>query len=102
MRTFISAIAALTCLACYTSHQHNAELLDDQRLSPEDSLRLERELSEVGVFDSLFMIDTRTYSSLDSIPQEFFDYYDRFLSDSAFQIEHVRFPLKGVGGDCED
>ena len=30
------------------------------------------------------------------LPQDFLEFYDRFHSDSAFQMEHIEFPLPGL------
>lgn len=35
--------------------------------------------------------------------EDFYEFYDRFLSDSTFQMERVRFPLQGLRfGESED
>jgi hypothetical protein len=36
--------------------------------------------------------------SLAGLPAEFIMFYDQFLSDSAFQIAHISFPLQGLPG----
>lgn len=34
-----------------------------------------------------------------NLPEDFKTFYDRFHSDSSFQIEHIQFPLQGVPED---
>lgn len=34
--------------------------------------------------------------SSNSLPKDFITFYDRFLADSIYQIEHISFPLEGI------
>jgi hypothetical protein len=74
-------------------------LLNDERKKPDpvpEKLDLHQEITEVGVFDSIFMEDTRIISDPAGVSKDFRAFYERFNSDTAFQRKHVRFPLKGV------
>jgi len=33
---------------------------------------------------------------LDSLPSEFWQFYEQFHTDSAFQLQHIAFPLSGI------
>ncbi len=32
----------------------------------------------------------------DFLPKDFIDFYERFLADSLYQMEHINFPLEGI------
>jgi len=36
-----------------------------------------------------------------AVPPDFMAFYERFLSDSLFQIEHVHFPLEGIPDNAD-
>lgn len=35
------------------------------------------------------------------MPEDFFDFYKKFLSDSSYQMEHIIFPLQGIPSDAD-
>lgn len=61
-----------------------------------ESITLDQELFEVGLYDSLFMKDLTPVQDFTGLSADFLKFYDRFQSDASFQQKHIRFPLKGV------
>ncbi len=43
----------------------------------------------------------RTSEQNDAAASDFMAFYERFLSDSLFQIEHVQFPLEGIPDNAD-
>ncbi|MDF1698944.1 MAG: hypothetical protein P1U56_24025 [Saprospiraceae bacterium] len=39
---------------------------------------------------------TTTEVYLNSLPDDFYPFYDKFHTDSLFQVEHILFPLQGI------
>lgn len=46
--------------------------------------------------------ETSTETEGDTLPKEFVTFYDRFHLDSAFQMEHIVFPLEGLPNSAGD
>ena len=59
-------------------------------------LSLNREISEVGIYDSVFMVGMDVVPDFTMLTPDFVKFYDQFCSNELFQSKHVRFPLKGV------
>lgn len=49
----------------------------------------------------LFLEETETYVTIDSLPIDFNDFYAKFISDSTFQKERIESSLLGVIGECD-
>jgi len=60
------------------------------------SLDLKREISEVGTYDSVFMVGLERLPDFTMLSPDFMEFYDQFNTDSTFQQKHVNAPLKGV------
>lgn len=48
-----------------------------------------------------FKLDSKLYRSIDSLPKEFIEFYEKFISDSNFQKEHINFPILAVIAECD-
>ena len=48
-----------------------------------------------------FKLDSKLYYSIDSVPKEFIEFYEKFISDSTFQKEHINFPIIAVVTECD-
>ena len=48
-----------------------------------------------------FLEKTKQFDHIDSIPIDFVEFYEKFISDSAYQFQHVKFPILGVIGECD-
>lgn len=48
-----------------------------------------------------FKGDSKLYRSIDSLPKEFIEFYEKFISDSIFQKEHINFPIIAVIAECD-
>jgi hypothetical protein len=48
-----------------------------------------------------FKVDSKLYRSIDSLPKEFIEFYEKFISDSNFQKEHINFPIIAVIAECD-
>ncbi|MEI7724467.1 MAG: DUF4348 domain-containing protein [Bacteroidota bacterium] len=48
-----------------------------------------------------FKSDSKLYHSIDSLPKEFIEFYEKFISDSNFQKEHINFPIIAVIAECD-
>lgn len=48
-----------------------------------------------------FKQDSKLYRSIDSLPEEFIEFYEKFISDSNFQKEHINFPIMAVIAECD-
>ena len=48
-----------------------------------------------------FKLDSKLYRSIDSLPNEFIEFYEKFISDLNFQKEHINFPILAVIANCD-
>lgn len=45
---------------------------------------------------TLFLACKSERNEMVNLPDDFVTFYDKFLSDSVFQVAHIRFPLEGL------
>lgn len=53
------------------------------------------------LFTSLLLLSCKqkngtTEAAGDTLPEDFITFYERFLQDSLYQMEHINFPLEGI------
>ncbi len=48
-----------------------------------------------------FKGDSKIFLTTDSISADFVDFYNKFISDSIFQREHIHFPFLAAIGECD-
>lgn len=48
-----------------------------------------------------FIKDSKIYYSIDSLSQDFIEFYEYFISNREFQKEHIKFPILAVIGECD-
>ena len=51
--------------------------------------------------ENWFKTDSKIYRSIDSLPAEFVEFYEKFISDSTFQQGHINFPITAVVVECD-
>lgn len=47
-------------------------------------------------------ITSEETSPVDTLPQDFVSFYDRFHTDSQYQMDHIIFPLEGLPNSLDD
>lgn len=48
-----------------------------------------------------FTKDTKIYYSIDSLSPNFIGFYENFITNKAFQKEHINYPILAVIGECD-
>lgn len=64
-------------------------------------LKLENIWEKIDLKSQEFIENSKVYSTIDSMPKDFIEFYERFISDSNFQKEHIKFPILAVIGECD-
>ena len=49
----------------------------------------------------LYLLSCKPKPEMVNVPDDFVVFYDKFLSDSAYQMEHIRFPLEGLPSNAD-
>jgi hypothetical protein len=100
MRTLLPILICLCITACGQKKTINKN--DQTTSQSNDSIEIMKELDDVGKYKIRFTNNTINYSDPDSIPYDFKQFYNKFISDSIYQMNHIKFPLRGLLGECEN
>ena len=96
--------------ACQNTNNGNSITLNQKDL-PNNSLSTDSSVSKKGekADSSVSINDEKTHSMTDSLYNNdsldlsiFDNFYNKFHTDTAFQISHIKFPLKGFDYDSDD
>lgn len=92
MKTHLYLLTLIVLIGC-----------NQQEKKAEDAAKIENRLELLPEPDKGESEESLHYSqSVDSIPAEFISFYEKFITDSVFQLKHIRFPLEGGIYECEE
>lgn len=81
--------------------QDSISLKENDTLSHEETNRLKNIWKQVDEKASWFKNGTKLYRKIDSMPEDFISFYEKFNKDSIFQKAHINNSAIAVIGECE-
>jgi len=101
MRILIFFLTGLTLLTSCNIRSKNKVDSNDLSNNDKQAVVTDNIWERVDKKGEWFKIDSKIFMTTDSISADFTDFYDKFISDSIFQLEHIRFPVLAVIGECD-
>jgi len=102
LKIVILIISISILSSCSSNHSDLSVVHHDK-----NKLKVKDSSTEIDIWadfdkkETLFIKDAVLYHSIESLPEDFISFYNKFISDTEYQKVHIKFPILAAVSECD-